>query len=125
VRRLGLIAAALAALGATGCVGSQSPEDRAAACNRFADDVKSAGLSGTPTLEQVNEAANGLDARLGELRDPSAHDAAVALHASLHALARALDRDDSEHSAEVLGQAREQATDAAEACDLDPSRFGV
>ena len=123
--RFAKVSVVVVALAVSGCVSSQSPEDRAAACGRLADDVSRAGLSGTPTLDQAEDSSNRLDARLSELRDPSAHDAAVALHASLHALVRALDRDDAEHAAEVVDQAREQAKDAAEACDLDPSRFGV
>jgi hypothetical protein len=120
-----VVAGAVLTLGAAGCVDSQSPEELAAACDRLADDVAEADLSGTPTAEQAEETAEALDERLSELRDPDAHDAVVDLHSALHALEEALDRDDSEHADEVLADARGAAKDAAEACDLEPSRFGV
>ncbi|HET7529975.1 MAG TPA: hypothetical protein VFJ98_03345 [Mycobacteriales bacterium] len=113
------------ALLATGCVGSQSPEERAAACQRLADDVSGLDLSGLPDADDVEATANALDPRLSELRDPSAHEAAVDLHSSLHALARALKRGDTEHANEVADEARKAARDAADACDLDPASFGL
>jgi hypothetical protein len=122
-----LIAGPFAAVVAltSACVDSQSPEELEAACGRLADDVAEAQLSGTPTAEQAEETAEALDERLSELRDPDAHEAVADLHSALHALEEALERDDDEHAADVLTDARGAANDAAEACDLDPSRFGV
>ena len=110
---------------APACVSSQSPEERAAACERLATDVSGIDLSDPSGADEVQATADELDARISELRDPSAHDAAVQLHASLHALARALDRGDDEHAVEVADEARQAAMDAADACDLEPSRFGL
>jgi hypothetical protein len=124
VLRGALVAGAVSLL-TTACVGSQSPEERAAACQRLADDVSGLDLSAVPDADAVESTANALDARLSELRDPSAHEAAVELHSSLHALARALKRGDTEHASEVAGEARQAARDAADACDLDPASFGL
>ena len=113
------------AFGTGGCVDSQSPEELKAACGRLADDVSEAKLSGTVTAEQADETAEALDERLSEIRDTDAHDAVADLHSWLHALEKALERDDAEHAADLLNDARQAARDAAEACDLEPSRLGV
>ena len=116
---------AVSAVLVTGCVSSQSPEDRAKACRGLATDVSGIDLAGTPTLEQAKKVGLLLDSRINQLRDPSAHDPAIDLHANVHRIQKALEDGDTERAAEATRAARSAAVAAADACDLTPADFGL
>jgi hypothetical protein len=120
-----VVIATVAVIGVTGCVSSQSPEDRSRACHALADDVSGIDLDGTPTLDQAKSVATKLDSRLSELRDPSTHDPAVELHASVHVIQNALEDGDAAKAADATRRARTAATEAATACHLPPADFGL
>jgi hypothetical protein len=110
---------------ASGCVSSQSPEDRSRACRGLADDVSGVDLDGSPTVDQATNAGLALDSRLSQLRDPSIHDPAVRLHSNVHRIQSALEDGDTERAAEATRAARTAALQAADACDLSPADFGL
>jgi hypothetical protein len=107
----------------SGCgVGSQTPEERAKACQDVASAVAPAGIGGSPTQGQAAAAARQLDPLLSSVRDVSAHDAAVRLHQQLHAYELAL-RKDTGREQQALEKSREAVADLAEACHLPVSAF--
>lgn len=109
----------------TGCISSQSPEDRARACRGLADDVSDIDLAGTPTLAQAKNVGLKLDSRIIELRDPSSHDPAIDLHANVHVIQKALEDGNQQRAADATQRARSAALKAAKACKLSPADFGL
>ena len=119
-----LLGAALAAaLLLAGCGTSLSPAEMKDSCTDLASVVRTAGLAGSPTQAQAKSAADALDSRLPKLRDPSLHDAAVALHTHLHGVDTALGKGDAAKAAELAAKAREDVAKAASVCALPASDF--
>lgn len=116
---------ALLALGllAGGCGTSLSPAEMKGSCTDLASVVRTAGLAGTPTQAQAKAAADALDSRLPTLRDPSLHDAAVALHTHLHGVDTALAKGDTAKAADLAARAKEDVAKAASVCALPASDF--
>lgn len=123
-----LLVAFVAALFAPSCSTEQSPEEKAKACKALAADVKGVDLTTAPAkgdADQIEEVAESLDERIGELRDEDAHDAAIDIHLSLHAAEDALRDGDTDRAAEKMTKARAAAQKAATACGLAPADFGI
>lgn len=121
-----LVVAAVAPLAAVllaGCGSSLSPAETAEQCAGLAADTARAGLAATPTREQATDAADRLDGRLTQLRDPRVHDAAVALHSHLHGVDAALAKGDVEKAAKLAAEARADAVQVARACGLPEKQF--
>ena len=115
-------------LGATvvllaGCGTSLSPAEMKDSCAALAGVVRTAGLAGTPTQAQAKAAADALDPVLPTLRDPSLHDAGVALHTHLHGVDTALGKGDAAKAADLAARAKEDVAKAAAVCALPASDF--
>jgi hypothetical protein len=123
IRHARTAAALLGLVLVTGCAGQITPEELAAECTGLAGEVVQAGLAGTPTEEQVRDVANRLDDRLGNLRDPGVHDAAVSLHQNLHALEQALKDGDASKAERASRAARDDVASAAQECGMPVERF--
>lgn len=124
VPRAGALTTALTgALLLTGCGTSLTPAEMKDSCVDLASVVRTAGLTGTPTQAQAKAAADALDSRLPRLRDPSLHDAAVALHTHLHAVDTSLVKGDTAKAAELAARAKEDVAKAASVCALPVGDF--
>jgi hypothetical protein len=118
-----VVVAQVAAVLVGGCGTTLTPAEMADQCAALAADAQRAGLTATPTGDQVKEAADRLDDRLPELRDPRVHDAAVALHSHLHGVEAALAKGDAVRAAKLVDAARDDVAKAAKACGLPESQF--
>ena len=106
-----------------GCGTSLSPAEMKDSCATLAGVVRTAGLAGTPTQAQAQAAADALDPVLPTLRDPSLHDAGVALHTHLHGVDTALGKGDAAKAADLAARAKEDVAKAAAVCALPASDF--
>ena len=117
-----LVAALLTGGLLTGCSEAQDTADRVRDCTALATDVARAGLSGVPTADEAEQAADAVHERLSRLTQ-EVHDPAVALHDRLHAIEEARRDGDVTKATRAARQAREAAGDVAAACGLSVERF--
>ena len=116
---------ALPALLLAACVAPEDADERSARCTELAAGISQAGLAGSPTQQQAQQAALRLDSQMLQLRDPSIHDAAVSLHFHLHVLDTSLGRGDRAKTDQALQDTRTDTTNLAKACGMAPGDFGL
>jgi hypothetical protein len=115
--------AALLGLALAGCGGQLSAAEKAQECVALASDVVSQGLAAVPSQAQARELGNRLDGRLSTIKDPTLHDAAVALHSHVHAIETAAKKGDSAKARQLAEEARADVSKAAKVCGLPEAQF--
>ena len=113
----------LTAVLTAGCSEAQQAVSAATDCTALASDIASAGLSGTPTPAEAEQALQRLDDRVQDLGDTQVRDAATVLRDRLRDLQDAASTADPAGIREAVAAARDAARSTAEACGLPADRF--
>ena len=121
--RLGRLTLPGIALLLVGCGIGDNEAGTSRLCAVLGRDLAGGGLSAIPTQEQARVVGGRLDARVRQPAAPALHDAVIRLHQRLHALEAAHRRGDDADVRRLARQARNDAADAARACDVPVTRF--
>ena len=113
----------LLALPLTACGDVQETAGRAADCVQLARAAADAGLSGTPSAAQAEEAVRTLDERVEGIDDPQLREDAGALRDRLREVLEAARSADPATATAAADRARQAARDTARTCGLPVDQF--